>query len=146
MVNYTSLVMKKLQFNSAPELRNKDYTMKNCCKHGSEYNRSTKRPFFGSCECCNSEIAADDFDRTVRLCPGCRGDHKEQNKIKRERSKIEGKITELNLKLIELQGSCKHPRVLKTYKGDTGNWSKSDDCYWIEFRCPDCGEQWTENQ
>lgn len=59
--------------------------------------------------------------------------------LRREIDKIGNKIQ----KLID---TCPHENVKKTYKGDTGNWCKDDDSYWIEFDCPDCGKRWHEDQ
>lgn len=53
---------------------------------------------------------------------------------------------ELNIRLQYLQYHCKHPDVKKVNKSDTGNWSKADDVYWTECKCPDCGKYWTEDQ
>jgi hypothetical protein len=46
----------------------------------------------------------------------------------------------------ELQTICKHPSADKKYRGDSGNWDRSQDSYWIEFKCPDCGKRWIEDQ
>ena len=46
----------------------------------------------------------------------------------------------------ELREICTHPNVTKKYDGSTCNWDPNDDCYWIEFKCPDCGKRWTEDQ
>lgn len=45
-----------------------------------------------------------------------------------------------------LQAMCLHPNVSKKYDGSTGNWDPNDDCYWIEFKCPDCGKKWIEDR
>lgn len=47
---------------------------------------------------------------------------------------------------IDLQSTCKHPAVTKKYQGSSGNYDPSADCYWIEFKCPDCGKRWMEDQ
>ncbi len=46
----------------------------------------------------------------------------------------------------ELQQLCTHPNASKKHCGSTGNYDRSADCYWIEFRCPDCGKFWMEDQ
>lgn len=46
----------------------------------------------------------------------------------------------------ELQSQCQHPSASKKYCGDTGNWDRSQDSYWIEYRCPDCGKFWSVDQ
>lgn len=46
----------------------------------------------------------------------------------------------------ELQTLCQHPNVIKKHESDTGNWDRSQDCYWISYRCPDCDKRWTVDQ
>jgi len=66
--------------------------------------------------------------------------------INRKRIYIEGKVSYWEQKICELQEICQHPNVLKKHRGDTGNWDRGSDKYWIEFECPDCGKFWTEDQ
>lgn len=42
-----------------------------------------------------------------------------------------------------LQTMCKHPEVVKKSCSDTGNYDKTADSYWDEFKCPDCGKWWS---
>jgi hypothetical protein len=46
----------------------------------------------------------------------------------------------------DLQNLCAHPNASKKYRGDTGNWDRTQDSYWIEHRCPDCGKFWSVEQ
>lgn len=46
----------------------------------------------------------------------------------------------------DLQLLCSHPNATKKYCGDTGNWDRAADSYWIEYRCPDCGKKWNVDQ
>lgn len=46
----------------------------------------------------------------------------------------------------ELQQICNHPNADKKYCGNSGNYDPSADSYWIEYRCPDCGKFWIEDQ
>lgn len=65
------------------------------------------------------------------------------------KTKIAARIKQLSKiqnEIYALQDECTHPNIDKQYKGSTGNWSKSDDSFWIEFKCLDCGKRWTENQ
>lgn len=55
-------------------------------------------------------------------------------------------IAELTRQKYQLQSKCRHHHAVAEYKSDTGNWSKSDDRYWINFRCYDCGHVWSEDQ
>ena len=45
-----------------------------------------------------------------------------------------------------LQNLCPHPNASKKHCGDTGNWDRSEDSYWIEYKCPDCKKFWTVDQ
>lgn len=37
---------------------------------------------------------------------------------------------------------CQHDKVITVYRADTGNWCKSDDRYWTDNTCQDCGKYW----
>jgi hypothetical protein len=41
---------------------------------------------------------------------------------------------------------CQHVNVIKTPKSNTGNWDRSDDKYWNEYKCSDCNKFWIEDQ
>ncbi len=60
--------------------------------------------------------------------------------------KINRKIALLYEELHKHQVKCKHLKVSKTYKGDTGNYDPSQDCYWIDYKCPTCLKIWREAQ
>ena len=45
-----------------------------------------------------------------------------------------------------IQANCAHVGLTGKFKGDTGNYCKSDDSYWVEFKCLNCGKQWVEDQ
>lgn len=60
-------------------------------------------------------------------------------KLVEELKIIQGKIQ-------VIQDNCAHSNVKKVAKSDTGNWDKSQDSYWFECSCPDCGKYWTEPQ
>lgn len=49
-------------------------------------------------------------------------------------------------KIKQLQETCQHPEAIVKYRGDTGNWDKGDDCYWIDNNCPDCNKYWRVEQ
>lgn len=46
----------------------------------------------------------------------------------------------------ELQEKCEHPHATKVGRGSTGNYDPTQDCYWWEFKCPDCDKFWTKPQ
>lgn len=66
--------------------------------------------------------------------------------ISQRREQINQRLNEARLELNALQEECTHPLLTGTFKSDTGNWSRSDDVYWVEFVCPDCGKRWDEDQ
>ena len=66
--------------------------------------------------------------------------------INKRMMKLKKKISDLNDQVLKLQAECPHARVKETNRADTGNYSYSDDRYWIEFRCHDCGKWWSEDQ
>lgn len=41
----------------------------------------------------------------------------------------------------KIRATCKHPNVDMKYGSNTGNWSHTDDSYWIDVKCHDCGHQ-----
>lgn len=61
---------------------------------------------------------------------------------------IKEEIKNLNAKLKSIQESCCHPEeaVTKEHKSDTGNWDKSDDCYWTVNYCSLCEKMWSEDR
>ena len=67
-------------------------------------------------------------------------------KISTRYEKLFKKEAEIEDKIRALQEECNHPNVEKEYRGSTGNYDPSCDAYWIEFKCPDCRKQWSEDQ
>ena len=41
---------------------------------------------------------------------------------------------------------CVHVGLTGKYRANTGNYCPEDDSYWVEFKCPRCDKQWTEEQ
>lgn len=71
----------------------------------------------------------------------------EQHGIKQAVYTLEASIQEAKAKIKHIQEyKCSHPNATKEYKADTGNYSKSDDRYWIDYSCPDCGKHWSKDQ
>jgi len=66
--------------------------------------------------------------------------------VQRKRQSISDKIDKLVGQLCDLRETCIHPNVTKQYRGDTGNYDPSQDSYWINWHCPDCGKLWTTPQ
>lgn len=42
-----------------------------------------------------------------------------------------------------LKEECPHLEYIATYDGDTGNWCRDDDCYWVVLECQHCGKRHT---
>lgn len=68
------------------------------------------------------------------------------NAIKVAIGEIDLMIAKLNKEKLRLQASCDHPGLISTKKSDTGNYDPSNNCHWIEFKCPNCGKFWREVQ
>lgn len=69
-----------------------------------------------------------------------------QPQIKRRYDTIEKNQKKWIASLIELQELCTHTNATHENKANTGNYSPSDDEYWTNHKCPDCGKSWTTDQ
>ena len=67
-------------------------------------------------------------------------------KISTRISRLNVKIEKLNNLRVELQNQCPHDGLEGTMHGDSGNWVRGDDRYWVNLKCKDCGKYWTEDQ
>lgn len=54
-------------------------------------------------------------------------------------------VNDAQVMLLDLRKECPHMIGEYIYKGDSGNWSSSDDSYWKELTCSDCGKRWVED-
>jgi cell division protein FtsB len=68
------------------------------------------------------------------------------NSTKKKVAALDKEIEKLVEERNKLRSKCKHVNAVHKYCGSTGNWSKSDDCYWIEYLCYDCGKVWSTEQ
>lgn len=66
--------------------------------------------------------------------------------VKQKREMIESVEAELAGQLHSLQENCPHEDLTYKYGGSSGNWDKSDDSYWIDWKCNDCYKTWTTSQ
>lgn len=66
--------------------------------------------------------------------------------INNKKTKIINKIDYWANQYRELQSECTHEYKESIYKSDTGNYDPSEDCYWMEHACPDCGKKWREEK
>jgi Tfp pilus assembly protein FimT len=69
-----------------------------------------------------------------------------QKKLRAEAEALIESISQARSALEALQARCRHPAATKTADSDTGNYCRSDDSYWFNCVCPDCGLRWTEDQ
>jgi hypothetical protein len=68
------------------------------------------------------------------------------NAIQRKRAQIERRLTTAQNDLAILRTQCPHADVSRIPNSNTGNWSPSDDRYWNDCVCLDCGKRWAEDQ
>lgn len=59
---------------------------------------------------------------------------------RKEYLRLQTELAILKAKVGDLQKACPHDHALVKLDSDTGNWSSSFDSYWVEVRCPECGE------
>lgn len=64
-------------------------------------------------------------------------------KLKDKRFLLEEEINKLQAEIYKLQKRCKHKNVNVIHTGSTGGYER--DVFWKEFKCPDCGKSWTED-
>lgn len=60
--------------------------------------------------------------------------------------KILNQIKDLQRELELHQSKCKHKKVQKTPKADTGNFNPYDDHYYYTCYCTTCQKRWIEDQ
>jgi hypothetical protein len=87
-----------------------------------------------------------DVKRLKSAAPLETSEQKLQKAIRKQCEDLQEKIQRARDDLSALQGRCTHPAATKEAKSDTGNWDRSQDSYWCEFACADCGKNWTEPQ
>jgi hypothetical protein len=69
-----------------------------------------------------------------------------QREINRVREKLENEAAQIKKQLLDLRTECTHPNVILKHGANTGNYDPSQDCYWIDHHCPDCGLKWTREK
>ncbi len=62
--------------------------------------------------------------------------------IKSDITRLMGVIQRAQAKITRIRDACPHPDAVKEHKANTGNYDPSCDCYWTEFKCPECGKFW----
>jgi len=66
--------------------------------------------------------------------------------IVRKRQAVERKMKKLCEDLSQLQESCPHKNADYVPRGSSGNYDPSNDSYWYDITCLDCGKRWVEDQ
>lgn len=66
--------------------------------------------------------------------------------IKNARERIINQMTVLANELRRLQTSCPHPNYEKVAKSNTGNYDPSQNSYWYDCTCHECGKNWWIDQ
>jgi hypothetical protein len=87
-----------------------------------------------------------DLKRLRAAAPPETPEQKVQREIRENRENLQAHITSLSGEIDKLREKCTHPNVTKTPRSNTGNWDRSQDAYWYDFACPDCGKRWMEEQ
>jgi hypothetical protein len=87
-----------------------------------------------------------DLKRLKKAAPPETPGQKLQREIREKRENIQRNMDMANANLLALREQCTHPNAKKENKSSTGNWDRSQDAYWKECVCPDCGKRWTEEQ
>lgn len=60
--------------------------------------------------------------------------------------KLKAQIQKLQAELVAHQNRCKHLKVVRIPRGNTGNYDPTQDCYWLDCSCETCLKRWTEDQ
>ncbi len=87
-----------------------------------------------------------DLKRLKLSAPKETQEQRVQGEIRERREELQAVIRTYSDRLQELKNLCSHPSATKENKSSTGNYDPSQDAYWRECVCPDCGKLWTEDQ
>lgn len=68
------------------------------------------------------------------------------NAFRKKRERIRAKNLKLLKELQALREACPHENLMYKLCGDSGNYDKSLNVYWIEWRCDDCEKRWETSQ
>lgn len=59
-------------------------------------------------------------------------------------NKVEKLKKKFSEKIEKIQSECPHENLEAEHGADLMNWSRSDDCFWIAYYCPDCSKRWRD--
>lgn len=68
------------------------------------------------------------------------------HQLEKEQFALAKAIDDIKKELLIHPTTCRHYDLTGEYGANTGNWCASDDYYWVDFSCPNCGKRWTEDQ
>ena len=66
--------------------------------------------------------------------------------IERRKNSLLRKVERIQMEFDVLQLECTHVNDVQKYRGNTGNYDPTADCYWIVHTCSDCGKRWITDQ
>jgi hypothetical protein len=69
-----------------------------------------------------------------------------QKTIKERYDQLIKRLNRVQNELLELKEECHHPNVIKKHGSNTGHLCRTDDEYWTDYKCPDCGKFWSTPQ
>lgn len=71
---------------------------------------------------------------------------KKKSQTRLQVAQLDQQIDELVQQRNALRARCRHLHAVARYGANTGNYDPTQDCYWIDFHCYDCGRHWSEDQ
>ena len=71
---------------------------------------------------------------------------KKKSQTRAQVTQLDQQIEELVRQRNELRSRCRHLHAVAKYGSNTGNYDPTQDCYWVDFHCYDCGRRWREDQ
>jgi hypothetical protein len=87
-----------------------------------------------------------DLKRLKSAAPPETPEMKVQRLIRERKEDILAQLASLQIELEGVRNKCTHPNAVKQNNASTGNWDRSQDSYWKDCKCPDCGKSWREDQ
>lgn len=63
--------------------------------------------------------------------------------MKKNIQKLIDKIEKAEEDLEKARNECPHVNTVEKCCGDRGNFDPSNDSYWTEYTCKDCGKFWS---
>jgi len=70
----------------------------------------------------------------------------DEAQIREQLDALRVKQREIFNEICDIQELCSHNHMTIETKSDTGNYDRSDDCYWFNANCRACGKSWRVDQ